>query len=254
MSIEIKGLSKAYGRKHVLQTLDITIEQGQCYCLLGKNGVGKSTLLNSILDLIKPDEGTISLFGKDYITSNLEVKQDLGALCEDNPLIEEFTGLEYLNFVAKLYKLPEAEAQQRISSLTNYFFTDKESLHKNIAGYSTGMKKKVGIVAAILHKPRVLILDEPFTGLDPIAAQLLVQLIRNYSTPNRVVLISSHDLNYVERVATHIGVLNDGQLMYNGSVQEFTMNGESLIDQALFQLLLPHHTTAADTNMDWMLN
>jgi ABC-type multidrug transport system ATPase subunit len=253
MSIEIKGLSKAYGSKHVLQSLDITLEQGQCYCLLGKNGVGKSTLLNSILDLIKPDEGTITLFGKDYITSSIEVKQDLGALCEDNPLIEEFTGLEYLNFVAKLYKLPEHEAQHRIGSLTNYFFTERESLHKNIAGYSTGMKKKVGIVAAILHKPRVLILDEPFTGLDPIAAQLLVQLIRNYSTPNRVVLISSHDLNYVERVATHIGVLNDGQLMYNGSVQEFTMNGESLIDQALFQLLLPHHTPA-NADIDWMLN
>ncbi|MFT2007976.1 ABC transporter ATP-binding protein [Pontibacter sp. 13R65] len=253
MSIEISGLSKAFGKKQVLQALDLTIEQGQCYCLLGKNGVGKSTFLNSILDLIKPDAGHISLFGKNYAQDNLAVKQDLGALCEDNPLIEEFTGLEYLNFVAKLYKLPLEEAAHRIKSLTDYFFTETESLQKNIAGYSTGMKKKVGIVAAILHKPRVLILDEPFTGLDPIAAQLLVKLIRSYSTPNRVVLISSHDLNYVERVATHIGVLNDGQLMYNGSIQEFTMNGESLIDQALFQLLLPHHHTN-DADIDWMLN
>ena len=252
MSLEIKGLTKAFGKKQVLQDLNITIAQGQCYCLLGKNGVGKSTFLNCILDLIQPDSGTISIFGQDYHQNPLAVKQSLGALCEDNPLIEEFTGLEYLNFVAKLYKLSTAEAEERITSLTNYFFTDKESLNKNIAGYSTGMKKKVGIAAAILHKPNVLILDEPFTGLDPIAAQLLVNLIRNYSTPNRVVLISSHDLNYVEKVATHIGVLNDGHLMYNGSVQEFTMNGENLIDQALFQLLLPHHNT--ETNFDWMLN
>ncbi|GAB3204263.1 ABC-2 type transport system ATP-binding protein [Pontibacter aydingkolensis] len=251
MSLEIKELTKAYGKKQVLQNLNITVEQGQCYCLLGKNGVGKSTFLNCILDLVQPDSGTISLFGQDYHKDSLAVKRNVGALCEDNPLIEEFTGLEYLNFVAKLYKLTAAEAEERITSLTNYFFTDKESLHKNIAGYSTGMKKKVGIAAAILHKPGILILDEPFTGLDPIAAQLLVNLIRNYSTPNRVVLISSHDLNYVEKVATHIGVLNDGQLMYNGSVQEFTMNGENLIDQALFQLLLPHHTT--ETNIDWML-
>jgi ABC-2 type transport system ATP-binding protein len=113
------------------------------------------------------------------------------------------------------------------------------------------MKKKVGIAAAMLHKPQVLILDEPFTGLDPIAAQLLVQLIRSYRNANRAILISSHDLNYVEKIATHIGVLNDGQLMYNGSVQEFTMNGSSLIDQALFQLLLPQHNT--ETNLDWML-
>ena len=252
MSLEIKGLTKAFGRKQVLQDLNITIEQGQCYCLLGKNGVGKSTFLNCILDLIQPDSGTITLYGKDYHQNSFEVKQIIGALCEDNPLIEEFTGLEYLNFVAKLYKIPATEATERITSLTNYFFTDKESLHKNIAGYSTGMKKKVGIAAAILHKPDILILDEPFTGLDPIAAQLLVNLIRNYSTPGRVVLISSHDLNYVEKVATHIGVLNDGQLMYNGSVQEFTMNGENLIDQALFQLLLPHHNT--ETNIDWMLS
>lgn len=253
MSIAIKGLTKAFGKKHVLQELDLTIESGQCYCLLGKNGVGKSTFLNAILDLIQPDKGTITLYGKDYNLDQLEVKRNLGALCEDNPLIEEFTGLEYLNFVAKLYQLPINEASERIKSLTNYFFTDQESLHKNIAGYSTGMKKKIGIVAAILHKPQVLILDEPFTGLDPIAAQLLVKLIRSYSTPNRVVLISSHDLNYVERIATHIGVLNDGQLMYNGSLQEFTMNGENLIDQALFQLLLPHHQTA-EADFDWMLN
>ncbi len=252
MSIEINALTKAFGKKQVLQHLDITIEKGQCYCLLGKNGVGKSTLLNCILDLVKPDSGTIELFGKDYHQNALEVKRNLGALSEDNPLIEEFTGLEYLNFIAKLYKLSPSETEERITSLTNYFFTDKESLNKNIAGYSTGMKKKVGIAAAILHKPNILILDEPFTGLDPIAAQLLVNLIRSYSTPNRVVLISSHDLNYVEKIATHIGVLNDGKLMYNGSVQEFTMNGENLIDQALFQLLLPHYTS--ETNFDWMLS
>ncbi|GAA4425850.1 ABC transporter ATP-binding protein [Pontibacter saemangeumensis] len=251
MSIEISGLSKAFGKKHVLKDLDVTIDTGQCYCLLGKNGVGKSTFLNCILDLIQPDAGTISLFDKTYMLDPIAVKQNLGALCEDNPLIEEFTGLEYLNFVSRLYRLAPEEAAQRIASLTNYFFTDRESLHKNIAGYSTGMKKKVGIAAAILHKPQALILDEPFTGLDPIAAQLLVNLIRSYRNANRVILISSHDLNYVEKVATHIGVLNDGQLMYNGSVQEFTMNGANLIDQALFQLLLPHHN--AETNMDWML-
>ncbi|MCX2741698.1 ABC transporter ATP-binding protein [Pontibacter anaerobius] len=251
MSIEITGLSKKFGKKEVLQELDLTIESGQIYCLLGKNGVGKSTFLNCILDLVQPDSGSISLFGKDYHRHQLEVKQNLGALCEDNPLIEEFTGIEYLNFVAKLYKLPALEAEERIQSLVNYFFTDKESLHKNVAGYSTGMKKKVGIAAAMLHKPQVLILDEPFTGLDPIAAQLLVQLIRSYRNANRVILISSHDLNYVEKIATHIGVLNDGQLMYNGSVQEFTMNGSNLIDQALFQLLLPHHNTEA--TLDWML-
>lgn len=251
MSIEIQGLSKKFGKNTVLQQLDLSIGQGQIYCLLGKNGVGKSTFLNCILDLVQPDSGNVTLFGKDYHRHQQEVKQNLGALCEDNPLIEEFTGLEYLSFVARLYKLSATEAEERIASLVNYFFSDKQGLHKNIAGYSTGMKKKVGIAAAMLHKPQVLILDEPFTGLDPIAAQLLVQLIRSYRTANRVILISSHDLNYVEKIATHIGVLNDGQLMYNGSVQEFTMNGANLIDQALFQLLLPHHTT--ETNLDWML-
>src|SRR5690606_17604217 len=105
MSIEIKGLSKSFGKNQVFQDLDLTIEPGQCYCLLGKNGVGKSTFLNCILDLIKPDDGSIRLFEKEYTNHSLEVKQNLGALCEDNPLIEEFTGLEYLNFVAKLYQL-----------------------------------------------------------------------------------------------------------------------------------------------------
>lgn len=252
MSIEISGLSKVFGKKHVLQDISLTIAPGQIYCLLGKNGVGKSTFLNCILDMVQPDSGSISLFGKDYHRHQLEVKQNLGALCEDNPLIEEFSGVEYLNFVAKLYRLSPDEAEERISSLISYFFTDKESLHKNIAGYSTGMKKKVGVAAAMLHKPQVLLLDEPFTGLDPIAAQLLVQLIRSYRSSSRVILISSHDLNYVEKIATHIGVLNDSHLLYNGSLQEFTMNGEHLIDQALFQLLLPPHAT--ETKLDWMFS
>lgn len=251
MSIEINGLTKKYGNKEVLQQLDLTIAPGQVYCLLGKNGVGKSTFLNCILDLVQPDAGAVRLFGKGYQCHQLEVKQNLGALAEDNPLIEEFTGLEYLTFVSKLYRLPAAVAEERISSLVHYFFTDTESLHKNVAGYSTGMKKKVGIAAAMLHKPQVLLLDEPFTGLDPIAAQLLVQLIRSYRSENRVILISSHDLNYVEKIATHIGVLNNGQLIYNGSLQEFTMNGKNVIDQALFQLLLPQHKPEA--NLDWML-
>ena len=136
MSIAIKGLTKAFAKKQVLQELDLTIESGQCYCLLGKNGVGKSTFLNAILDLIQPDKGTVELYGKGYGDNHLEVKQNLGALCEDNPLIEEFTGLEYLNFVSKLYNLPTAEAAERIKSLTNYFFTDQESLHKNNGRFS----------------------------------------------------------------------------------------------------------------------
>ncbi|GAB3830603.1 hypothetical protein GCM10028895_46890 [Pontibacter rugosus] len=141
MSIEIRGLSKVFGKKPVLQDIDVTIAPGQIYCLLGKNGVGKSTFLNCILDLVKPGSGSISLFGKDYHKHQLEVKQNLGALCEDNPLIEEFSGIEYLTFISKLYGLSPSDAETRINSLVNYFFTDKESLHKNVGGYSTGMKK-----------------------------------------------------------------------------------------------------------------
>ncbi|RYZ40775.1 MAG: ABC transporter ATP-binding protein, partial [Sphingobacteriales bacterium] len=164
---------------------------------------------------------------------------------------DELTGLQYLNLVGRLYKIPTAELKQKIDSMAAYFFEDLLDLKKPVSGYSTGMKKKLGVCAAVLHRPDVLILDEPFTGLDPVAAQLLVQFINRYRE-GRTIIISSHDLGYVERVATHIGILQEGQLLYNGSLQEFTLNGANMIDQAVFNWLKPANSNLE--SIDWLMN
>ncbi len=251
MSIQVQNLSKTYGKKQVFQNLNLSIISGECFCLIGKNGAGKTTLLNAILDLVKPDSGQVLVNGLSYQEAEQQVRLSMGALVEDNPLIEELTGLQYLNLVGRLYKIPASELKQKIDSMAAYFFEDLQDLKKPVAGYSTGMKKKLGVCAAVLHRPNVLLLDEPFTGLDPVAAQLLVQFINRYRE-GRTVLISSHDLGYVERVATHIGILQEGQLLFNGSLQEFTEGGSNMIDQAVFSWLKPANSNLE--SIDWLMN
>ncbi|MEI7811889.1 MAG: ABC transporter ATP-binding protein [Ignavibacteria bacterium] len=250
ISIKIDKLTKSYGSKIVFENLSLEIERGSCYSLLGKNGAGKTTLINCLLDMIKPDSGTVNICGYDFQSSGLKIKSLTGSVFENNPLIEEFTGENYLCFVGMLYKIPQKELSHRIETITDYFFSDRKDLKKGITEYSTGMKKKLGLCAAILHTPKVLVLDEPFSGLDPVAAQMLIQFINSYLNADRIIFLSSHDLSYVEKVSTHIGALDECRLVYNGTLENFTMNGTGLLDQALLKLLKPGENNLK--NIDWI--
>jgi len=252
MNICLENLNKAYSGEEVLTNLSLNVEEGQNFCLLGKNGAGKTTLINSIIDLIKPDSGSVSIGGKSMANQAKSIKAQLGIMSEDNPLIEQLSGYAYLRFVGALYGVPNSELEQRIESLTNFFFEDQDVLRKKIAGFSTGMKKKIALIGAVMHKPSLLILDEPFSGLDPIAAKTLIDFLRNYQNGKRVIFLSSHDLSYVEKVATHIGVLNAGSIVYQNSLSEFTANGKEEIDDALLKLLQP--SSASFDDVSWLNN
>ena len=245
MIIAVENLHKSFGLKRALQGVTININSGQVYGLLGKNGAGKTTLLNCIVDILKPDVGTVSLFDTNYEIHSLLIKTQLGVLLDSNPLIEEFSGSAYLEFVARLLKLTRNEYLSRSSSVVSHFFDDPESIKKPIASFSTGMKKKLGLCAAMLHKPTLLILDEPFSGLDPITAKKLLEFIQLYREYKRTVLLSSHDLGYVDKAATHIGVLDDGKLLFDGTIDEFKANGDKLLDKALLDLLKPSNSDAS---------
>jgi ABC-2 type transport system ATP-binding protein len=171
-----------------------------------------------------------------YLKNNF--KKNFGVLIEDGSLIEEFDCFSFLKFVGSLYNMKKNELDFKIKVLTDYFF---ENNFRNdiIKHLSTGMKKKLGICAAVLHTPNILILDEPFSGLDPVSSKLLIDFLIKYQNNQRIILVSSHNLEYMQELSTHIGVLENGELIFNGTVEKFTNNSKTKLSDALINILSP---------------
>lgn len=191
--IKIQHLSKSFGKHTVFDDISLKIEQGSVYALLGKNGAGKTTLINILVDLVKADSGTVSINNLPHNSLSRTDKANIGLVGEDLALIEEFNGYEFLSFIGKIYKISHEILEKRLHDLFDYFFEDDADLKKSISNYSTGMKKKIAFCAAVLHTPDILILDEPFSGLDPIVANQMITFLKMYKKKDRTVFISSHD-------------------------------------------------------------
>lgn len=235
--LTINQIKKSYSLKTVLDDINVSVQKNSNYCLLGKNGAGKTTLINIMADFIKPNSGEVLFDDLNYAENEIEIKKNLGLLSEANFLIEELSGYEYLTFVGKLYKIPKDELKQRIESLSAYFFDDLDDLRKVISHYSSGTKKKLMFCASVLHKPDILLLDEPFSGLDPVTAKMLIEFLNKYRNENRIIFLSSHNLNYIKKVATHIGVLDGGKIIFDDSLSSFLEEGSQKIDDSLLNKL-----------------
>jgi ABC-type multidrug transport system ATPase subunit len=240
MKIKVKNISKAFGNQTVLSDLNLELDNGEICCLMGKNGVGKTTLINIIINLIKPDSGVILYDTESYFNIPIDLKRRIGILNEENPVIKELTPDQFLRLSGKLYQLDSDKIEQRIDDLLSWFFDSPEKVRsKRLSGFSTGMKKKIGLIAAVLHTPDLLILDEPFSGLDPLAASQCVDFINFYKNEQRTVFLTSHDLSYVEQVATKVVVLDKQEFVFKGPLSDFTANGADQIDGVLLELLRP---------------
>lgn len=238
MVIQIKNLKKMFKMKNVLDGLNLTLISGTTYGLLGKNGSGKSTLINILTEFVQKDSGSVQINGIELEKDEIKnFKKGIGLISEENCLIEELTGNEYLDFVGTLYKIPKAELSNRIKSITKYFFEDLDDLKKYISKFSTGMKKKLEFCAAVLHTPQILILDEPFSGLDIVASNQLLDFLKSYQNGERIILISTHNFNYIDKIVTHIALLNEGKILFDGKIEEFTSNRKEGIDKSLLKKL-----------------
>jgi ABC-2 type transport system ATP-binding protein len=249
--IHIHNLSKQFGKKTVLADVNLNIAAGTCYGILGNNGAGKSTLINILLDLIPASQGDVSLFGLQYPNDTMRIRSMMGVLPEKELLHAELTAYEQLQLSAMLYGIPEMDRDQRIRTLFSYFFDSEDDLDKVCGSFSTGMRKKVGIIGALLHRPDILVLDEPFSGLDPGSSVVLIDFLRQYLTERRIGIISSHNLSYIEQLATHIGVLHNTKLLYNGTKEEFLKDGAGMIDRTLFAMLQQEPKSSAE--LGWLL-
>ena len=249
MELELRHLTKSFGPKAVLRDVSFTAHTGYCVGVLGRNGAGKSTLFNLLTNVLLPDGGAMLLDGQPLgETFSVAVKRRMGALVNQAYLVEQLTPEEYLQFVARIYGLPHAQA--RIESLLAHLLEDYDTVRrKRLSSFSTGMKQKVAIASCLLHRPELLILDEPFNGLDVFSADSVLSLLNSYR-PQALTFVSSHNLAHIEKVATHLLVIDDSEVKYWGSMADFMQGQGALLGDALLRLIHPATSTTQD--LTWL--
>lgn len=216
--LEIKNLKKSYNNKRVLDIDYLEIKEKSIYGLIGKNGAGKSTLMKIVLGLVKKDEGMVKVFNQEVNGKNQKkLNKNLGALIENPSFYDHLTGYENLEIISSLKGVDKKEISKTLD-LVGLKNVEKKKARE----YSLGMKQRLGIAIALMGSPKLLILDEPINGLDPQGIEEMRNLFKNIvkNTPTSI-LISSHILDEIEKISTHIGILKEGKLTYNGSLEEY---------------------------------
>ncbi|HEX7285017.1 MAG TPA: ABC transporter ATP-binding protein [Candidatus Angelobacter sp.] len=213
------GLRRTFGPLVAVDNLDLTVERQQFYGFLGPNGAGKSTTIKMVTGLLKPTSGQIRILGLDLAHNSVAIKSRIGVVPEGLALFERLTGAQLLNFVGRMYGLDRHTAAERTAELLE-FMDLKDASDKLVADYSHGMKKKTALAAAVIHGPAILFLDEPFEGVDAIAATTLKRLLQRFISHGGTIFLTSHVLEVVERLCTHIGIIRQGRLVAAGSLEE----------------------------------
>ena len=216
--IETEGLGRYYGGCPALQELTLRVAPGEILGFLGPNGAGKSTTVKILTGMIKPDYGRARVAGFDVVEQPIEVKRRIGYVPESAALYESLTAREYLDVIASLYHLPHESALQRIDELLDRFELSA-SRDQRLSEFSKGMKQQVLIASALMHRPDVLFLDEPLTGLDANAALVVKELIRGLAAQGRAIFFCSHVFEVVERVCTRIVIINRGRAIADGTAR-----------------------------------
>ncbi len=218
-AIEAEHLSKFYGQIIGLNDLSLTVMMGEVRGLLGQNGSGKSTLLKSLLGLIHPSSGSVRVLGVDVQKAPLEVRRLVGYVPESPRLYEFLTATEYLDFVADIRGLSYEEKNDRIPRLIESLDLEGKQC-ETMSGYSQGMKQKVAIMGAILHHPKILLMDEPLNGLDPKSARVVKELIHRLARDGVTTIFSTHVLEIAEAICNRLTILQSGRILEEGTAQE----------------------------------
>ena len=231
--LTIQHLTKRYGEKKAVDDLSLHIAPGEIYGFIGHNGAGKTTTLKSVVGILQFDEGEITIDGHSVKADPLTCKREL-AYIPDNPDLYDFmTGIKYLNFVADIFGVGAAERQARIRRYADAFeLTD--DLAQPIAAYSHGMKQKLAIIAAWLHQPRLIIMDEPFVGLDPKASHLLKGMMREVCDNGGAIFFSTHVLEVAEKLCDKVAIIKGGRLIRSGTMEE--VKGDDSLEEVFLEL------------------
>lgn len=218
-AILTEGLTRRFGDFTAVDEVNLAVGAGQFYGFLGPNGAGKSTTIKMLTGLMAPSGGRMQILGLDLATHLVEVKRQIGVVPEGMALFGRLTGSEYLNFVGRMYGLGRSVSARRAAELLEFMeLADKPKTL--ITDYSHGMQKKLALAAAVIHGPKVLFLDEPFEGVDALASGTLKAMLQRMISRGVTIFLTSHVLEIVERLCTHVGIINHGRLVAQGSLDE----------------------------------
>lgn len=220
----LEGLTKYYGSVRGIEDLDLEVHEGEIFGYLGPNGAGKSTTISTVLDFIRPTRGTATVLGMDSRRDSVAIHREVGYLPGELAMPERMTGRELLSYLAALRDI---DARAEIESLAKRFDLD---LDRKIRAYSSGNRQKVGLVQALMHRPRLLVLDEPTNGLDPIVQQEFYKLLREVTAEGRTVFLSSHILPEVERITDRAAIIRRGRLMVVAEIEELKQQAQRRVE------------------------
>ncbi len=231
--LKIEGFTKRYGEKVAVNNLNLHIAPGEIYGFIGHNGAGKTTTLKACCGLLKATEGKLLINGKSITEEPIACKKEM-AYIPDNPDLYDFlTGYDYLNFVADVYGVPKKERNERID-LYGEMLGITDALALPISEYSHGMKQKVAIISALVHAPKLILMDEPFVGLDPSASHQLKQLMKKHCEEGGAIFFSTHVLEVAEKLCHKVAIIKGGNLVASGTMDE--VRGDSSLEEVFLEL------------------
>ncbi|HEY7020109.1 MAG TPA: ABC transporter ATP-binding protein [Ktedonobacterales bacterium] len=218
-AVAMYGLTRVFGQKVAVNGLNLAVRRGEFFGFLGPNGAGKSTTIKMLVGQLRPSAGVAYIGGVEVWKRPLEAKALMGVLPEQLNLYERLTGRELIEFAGRLYSLPRDESKRRAAALLQTLGLEQEA-NKLIVDYSVGMRKKVALAAALIHRPQVLFLDEPFEGIDPVSSRVIRDILRDLTRTGTTIFFSSHIMEVVERLCTRIGIISQGTLIAEGTLDE----------------------------------
>ena len=231
--LKIDHLTKTYGEKKAVDDLSLHIQAGEIYGFIGHNGAGKTTTLKSVAGILQFDAGEITVCGKSIRTQPIECKRDMAYIPDNPDLYEYMTGIKYLNFIADIFGVSAEDRQERIRKYADLFELTAD-LAQPIAAYSHGMKQKLAIISAWLHAPKLIIMDEPFVGLDPKAAHLLKGMMRELCESGGAIFFSTHVLEVAEKLCDKVAIIKGGKLIRSGTMEE--VKGDDSLEEVFLEL------------------
>ncbi|MGW1207746.1 ABC transporter ATP-binding protein [Streptomyces cyaneofuscatus] len=249
-AVRVQGLWKRFGEQVAVSGIDLELPAGKFIGLVGPNGAGKTTTLSMVTGLLRPDMGKIEVAGHDVWTDPVAVKSRIGVLPEGLRLFERLSGRELLAYNGRLRGLPGEEVDKRAAQLLDVLDL-AGSQHKLVVDYSTGMRKKIGLAAALLHNPEVLFLDEPFEGVDPVSAQTIRGVLERYTRSGATVVFSSHVMELVESLCDWVAVMAAGRIKAQGTLAEVRGDAPSL-QNAFLELVGAGGRDTSGDSLDWL--
>ena len=231
--IEIKNVTKKYGSNVALKDVTFTVNDGEIFAFIGHNGAGKTTLLKAIVGIHKFDEGDILINGKSIITNPVACKKEM-AFVPDNPeLYEQMKAIDFIDFICDMYEVPQDVREKNIKKYAKMFDIE-ENLNETIESFSHGMKQKIALIAALAHDPKILIMDEPFVGLDPKAVFDVKEVMNEMIKEGKTIFFSTHILDVAEKLCSRVAIIKKGELLKVGSMKE--VKGDTSLEKVFLEL------------------